>query len=127
MHEFSKQPLFPIASCGLVHLHLYLSLVQAEYWHDPFNLDKYRKSCVFLPDINQENVRVVSMILNPAYTFVCLLLLQTFNQDYKDRLSNISNLVLVKFLEDTMVQPRESEVSGMGGRMRRSGRAGSRS
>ena len=33
-----------------------------------------------------------------------------FNQDYKDRLSNISNLVLVKFLEDTMVQPKESEV-----------------
>ena len=36
--------------------------------------------------------------------------LQSFNQDYKDRLSNISNLVLVKFLEDTMVQPKESEV-----------------
>lgn len=30
--------------------------MQAEYWHDPFNLEKYRKACVFLPDINQENV-----------------------------------------------------------------------
>lgn len=29
---------------------------------------------------------------------------------YKARLSSLSNLVLVKFLEDTVVQPRESEV-----------------
>ncbi len=34
------------------------SLVQAEYWHDPLNLDKYHKDCIFLPDINQENVSV---------------------------------------------------------------------
>ena len=32
------------------------------------------------------------------------------NVDYKTRLSALSNLVLVKFTEDTMVQPRESEV-----------------
>ena len=36
---------------------------------------------------------------------------QTFKQEYKDRLSAISNLVLVKFTEDTMVQPKDSEVS----------------
>ena len=36
--------------------------------------------------------------------------LQTFNQDYKDRVSALSNMVLVKFLQDTMVQPKESEV-----------------
>ncbi len=40
-------------------------------------------------------------------------LLQTFKQEYKDRLSNISNLVLVKFEKDTMVDPKESEVSDM--------------
>lgn len=32
-------------------------LVQAEYWHDPLNEDEYREKCIFLPDINQENVR----------------------------------------------------------------------
>ena len=37
---------------------------------------------------------------------------QTVNPDYKARLSTLSNLVLVKFLEDTMVQPRESEWFG---------------
>ena len=42
---------------------VYLSLVQAEYWHDPFNLEEYRKSCVFLPDINQENVCDNSILL----------------------------------------------------------------
>ena len=27
-------------------------LVQAEYWHDPFNVKEYEQKCVFLPDIN---------------------------------------------------------------------------
>jgi palmitoyl-protein thioesterase len=66
-------------------------LVQAEFWHDPLNEAEYKKKCVFLPDINQEN---------------------TFNADYKDRLSKLTNLILVKFTEDTMVQPRESEWFG---------------
>ena len=66
-------------------------LVQAEYWHDPLNEEEYKKKCIFLPDINQEN---------------------TFNPDYKARLSTLLNLVLVKFTKDTMVQPRESEWFG---------------
>jgi hypothetical protein len=33
-----------------------------------------------------------------------------FNQDYKDNLLKLKNLVLVKFNLDTMVVPRESEV-----------------
>lgn len=66
-------------------------LVQAEYWHDPLNEEEYKKKCVFLPDINQEN---------------------TINPDYKARLSSLLNLVLVKFTKDTMVQPRESEWFG---------------
>ena len=41
---------------------------------------------------------------------VVLLSLQTVNPDYKQRLMKLANLVLVKFTEDTMVQPRESEV-----------------
>lgn len=66
-------------------------LVQAEYWQDPFNEDEYRKKSLFLSDINQEI---------------------TVNPDYKTRLGNLSNFVMVKFLEDTMVQPRESEWFG---------------
>ena len=34
------------------------SLVQAEYWQNPFNEAEYRQNCIFLPDINQENVGV---------------------------------------------------------------------
>lgn len=32
------------------------SLVQAQYWHDPFNDDLYKKHSLFLADINQERV-----------------------------------------------------------------------
>lgn len=32
------------------------SLVQAEYWNDPLNQDEYKKSSVFLAEINNENV-----------------------------------------------------------------------
>lgn len=66
-------------------------LVQAQYWHDPLNEEEYKKKCVFLPDLNQEN---------------------SVNPDYKARLLTLQNLILVKFLEDEMVQPRESEWFG---------------
>lgn len=36
---------------------------------------------------------------------------KSVNQDYKTRLSQLTNLVLVMFEYDTMVQPKESEVS----------------
>ncbi len=51
----------------------------------------YRKASVFLADINQE---------------------RTFNEDYKTNLLKIRNLILVKFLRDTMVEPHESEHFG---------------
>ncbi|XP_050401616.1 palmitoyl-protein thioesterase 1 [Patella vulgata] len=66
-------------------------LVQAEYWQDPLNLDEYRNKSVFLADINQERTK------NPVY---------------KENLLKLKNLVLVKFLEDTMVDPKESEWFG---------------
>ena len=66
-------------------------LVQADYWHDPLNEKEYREKCTFLPDINQEN---------------------KINQDYKNRISNLSNFVMVMFSKDTMVQPKESEWFG---------------
>lgn len=67
------------------------TLVQAEYWHDPVKEDEYKAKSVFLADLNQEN---------------------TFNQTYKTNLLKLKNLVLVKFSEDTMVEPRESEWFG---------------
>lgn len=33
-----------------------VSLVQAQYWHDPLNDDLYKKNSRFLADINQERV-----------------------------------------------------------------------
>lgn len=49
---------------------------------------EYRRVSVFLADINQE---------------------RTFNEQYKTNLLKIRNLVLVKFLQDTVVIPRDSE------------------
>ena len=51
----------------------------------------YRKASIFLADINQE---------------------RTFNEEYKTNLMKIRNLILVKFLRDTMVTPHESEHFG---------------
>jgi len=67
-------------------------LVQAEYWQDPFNEDKYLKHCVFLPDINNN--------------------LQVQNATYKKNMISLANFVMVQFLNDTMVQPKESEWFG---------------
>lgn len=65
-------------------------LVQAEYWHDAVNTQEYLTKNIFLPDINNENV---------------------INQMYKDRLTSLNKFVMVKHLNDTMVEPLESEVS----------------
>jgi len=67
-------------------------LVQAEYWHDPFYEDEYVSDCVFLPDINNEG--------------------KNKNQTYKKNLMSLQNFVMVKFTEDTMVIPIESEWFG---------------
>jgi len=67
-------------------------LVQAEYWQDPFNEDEYLKDSVFLPDINNN--------------------LAVQNETYKQNLMSLKNFVMVQFLNDTMVQPKESEWFG---------------
>jgi len=72
---------------GAYEYYVQRAVVQAQYWHDPLNEQEYRNSSIFLADINQENVVVPS---------------------YRDNLANLTNLVLVKFLQDTMVIPRES-------------------
>ncbi|XP_053313153.1 palmitoyl-protein thioesterase 1 [Spea bombifrons] len=66
-------------------------LVQAEYWHDPLNEETYRSSSIFLADINQE---------------------RSVNESYKRNLQALEKFVMVKFLQDTMVDPVDSEWFG---------------
>lgn len=66
-------------------------LAQAEYWHDPLNEEEYRNASVFLADINQE---------------------VALNQTYKANLMKLKNFVMVKFSEDTMVDPKDTEWFG---------------
>uniref|UniRef100_A0A8B9SNX7 Palmitoyl-protein thioesterase 1 n=1 Tax=Anas platyrhynchos TaxID=8839 RepID=A0A8B9SNX7_ANAPL len=68
-------------------------LVQAEYWHDPLREEDYRKSSIFLADINQE---------------------RGINETYKKNLMALKRFVMVKFLNDTMVDPPISEVRQQG-------------
>lgn len=68
------------------------TLVQAEYWHDPWNEAEFIERCIFLPDIN--NYRAVK------------------NETYKANLSSLNKFVMVKFLLDSFVQPIESEHFG---------------
>jgi len=67
-------------------------LVQAEYWHDPFNEDEYLEYCIFLPDINNEY--------------------DTKNGTYKDNFASLNKFAMVLFTLDTMVQPIISEWFG---------------
>ncbi|NXW85113.1 PPT1 thioesterase, partial [Alopecoenas beccarii] len=66
-------------------------LVQAEYWHNPLKEEEYRKNSVFLADINQE---------------------RGVNETYKKNLMALKKFVMVKFLNDTMVDPPISEWFG---------------
>lgn len=66
-------------------------LVQAQYWHDPLNDDLYKKYSLFLADINQERV---------------------VNETYKKNLMSLNKFVMVKFLQDSIVDPVDSEWFG---------------
>lgn len=65
---------------------------QAEYWHDPLQEELYKQKSVFLADINNEKL--------PR------------NQDYKQRIMNLKNMVLVRFLNDSIVDPGITELFG---------------
>lgn len=65
--------------------------MQATYWHDPLNEEEYKKYSSFLADINNE---------------------RTLNIDYIENLRSLEKLVFVKFDNDSMVQPVESEWFG---------------
>jgi len=66
-------------------------LVQAEYWHDPLNEDKYQRKSVFIAEINNERSQ---------------------NNSYRQNLLQLHNFVMVKFEYDTMVEPHESSWFG---------------
>ncbi|XP_054712801.1 palmitoyl-protein thioesterase 1-like [Uloborus diversus] len=66
-------------------------LVQAQYWHDPLHEDEYKTKSIFLADINNERVK---------------------NKTYKNNLKRLENFVMIKFLQDRMVDPKESEWFG---------------
>ncbi|VDD90423.1 unnamed protein product [Enterobius vermicularis] len=65
--------------------------IQAQYWHDPYAEETYKEKSIFLADINNEKV---------------------YNETYKKNLERLQKLVLVKFLDDTVVVPKETEWFG---------------
>jgi len=67
-------------------------LVQAQYWHDPLDEDTYRKYSQFLSVINNAK--------------------ESKNGTYKDNLTKLQKLVLVKFNQDSVVDPRGTEWFG---------------
>ncbi|KAG2150414.1 Alpha/Beta hydrolase protein [Suillus clintonianus] len=66
-------------------------LVQAQYFRDPQRLSQYISSGSFLPDINNE-----------------VLLPSSRNASYADNLASLNKLILVLFLQDKTVVPKES-------------------
>lgn len=62
-------------------------LVQATYWHDPMDEDLYKSKSTFLAEINNEKI---------------------VNQDYIDRLQKLNKFVMIKFENDTIVQPLDT-------------------
>ncbi|KAI8900536.1 Alpha/Beta hydrolase protein [Globomyces pollinis-pini] len=63
-------------------------IVQAQYYKNPNNLDTYLSSSIFLPDINDE--------------------LEVINVNYAKRMKSLEKLVLIRFLEDKMIIPKDS-------------------
>uniref|UniRef100_A0A8C5DSV7 Palmitoyl-protein thioesterase 1 n=1 Tax=Gouania willdenowi TaxID=441366 RepID=A0A8C5DSV7_GOUWI len=85
--DFIRKMLNSGAYSDIVQKHL----VQAQYWHDPLNDNLYRNYSLFLADINQE---------------------RGINETYKKNLQRLEKFVMVKFLQDSVVDPVESEWFG---------------
>ncbi|KAF7637727.1 hypothetical protein Mgra_00002702 [Meloidogyne graminicola] len=62
-------------------------IVQAQFWHDPTRIEDYRNKNIFLPELNCE--------------IKC-------NSTYKKNMLKLQNFVLVQFLKDEEIQPKES-------------------
>ena len=65
--------------------------VQAQYWHDPLQQDTYAQYSQFIGPINNE---------------------LEINESFKTNLQKLENFVMVKFLQDSMVVPKESSHFG---------------
>lgn len=68
------------------------SIVQAQYWHDPHNHADYENLNIFLPDINNEG--------------------ESKNKTYKLNMMSLNRFAMVKFNNDSMIQPTESQWFG---------------
>lgn len=66
-------------------------MTQATYWHDPLNEELYKNASTFLADINNE---------------------KNINETYKENLAKLDNFVMLRFDNDSMVQPVASEWFG---------------
>ena len=69
------------------------SLVQAEYWHTPVKEHMYHNHSIFWADINERRV----------------------NESYKKNLMALKKFRMVKFLNDSTVDPMDSEQFGFYG------------
>ncbi len=67
-------------------------LTQANYFRDPYKIDKYQANARFLPDINNEKT--------------------TTNSKYTENWESLNSVCLVKALGDTVVVPNDSEWFG---------------
>lgn len=70
------------------------TIVQAEYWHDSNDEKEYRAKSQFIAEINMQSTTFKN------------------NTSAKTNLQKLNKFVMVKFLNDTMVEPRESEWFG---------------
>ena len=66
-------------------------LVQAQYWHDPLDEEKYKTHSRFIAVYNNE---------------------VHLNETFRRNLMRVGNITFVKFNKDTMVSPKESEWFG---------------
>ncbi|KAG0047179.1 hypothetical protein BGZ83_007727 [Gryganskiella cystojenkinii] len=77
-----------IARSGVYSGYVRDHIVQAQYYKDPKNLQTYLQRNIFLPDINNE--------------------LELKNETYAAHLSSINKLVMIMFMEDVTVKPKET-------------------
>ncbi|CAG8577690.1 4460_t:CDS:2 [Paraglomus occultum] len=81
-----------IAARGAYSGYVRERIIPAQYYKDPFRLELYKERSIFLPDINNE--------------------LEEKNPLYKTNLASLNLFVMIKFTEETTVEPPESSWFG---------------
>jgi palmitoyl-protein thioesterase len=64
----------------------FLTQLCKQYWHDPFQRQRYLENNIFLPNINNE-------------------IEGRRNEEYKKNLMKLKKFILVRFTKDSMVEP----------------------